>query len=190
MSLMFGVLLAFSYLCGSIPFGKIMGRLYGVDIQKHGSRNIGFANAVRVLGWRPGLIVLGGDVLKGYVPVIIAQHSLSGGEVLAVGAAALAGHIFPVWLRFRGGKGIATGLGITLALSPLLGALGLLLYLACVGIFRRSAPSSIIATLSLPLLCLAFEPRYTLFFAGLALVCLWTHRTNLRQLHRKTVHAG
>jgi len=190
MSLMFGALLAFSYLCGSIPFGKIIGRLHGLDIQKHGSRNIGFANAVRVLGWRAGLVVLAGDILKGFVPVIIARHYLSTGEVLAIAVAALVGHIFPVWLRFKGGKGIATGLGITLALSPLLGILGLLLYLGCIGVFRKSAPSSIIATLSLPLLCLAFEPRYTLFYSGLGLIALWTHRTNLRQLHRKTIHAG
>lgn len=186
----FIALLVFSYLCGSIPFGKIIGLSRGIDIQKHGSRNIGFANAVRVLGWQPALLVLSGDILKGFIPVIIARRQLEAGQVLAVAAAALAGHIYPIWLRFKGGKGIATGLGVTLALSPLLGLCGIVLYAACVGIFRKSAPSSIVATLSLPLLCLAFEPQYTLFYTGLAVLGLWTHRANLQHMHRKAAHAG
>lgn len=189
--MIFIALLLFSYLCGSIPFGKISGAWRGVDIQKHGSGNIGFANAVRVLGWKSGLAVLAGDVGKGFIPVIIAQHYLNSVQVLAIALAALIGHIFPVWLRFKGGKGIATGLGSTLAISPLLGSSSLLVYLLCFAIFRKSAVASIVAAWSLPLLCLGFLPQYTPFYLGLTLIATWTHRDNIRRLHStKAVHAN
>jgi glycerol-3-phosphate acyltransferase PlsY len=84
MSTTFLLLIGFAYLCGSIPFGKIVGTIYGIDIQKHGSGNIGFANTVRVLGWKAGLMVLPGDVLKGTIPVLIAQHYLGFDQVLAI----------------------------------------------------------------------------------------------------------
>jgi glycerol-3-phosphate acyltransferase PlsY len=185
MSMIFMALLLFSYVCGSIPFAKIVGFRYGIDIQKQGSGNIGFANVVRVLGWRAGLMVLPGDILKGFIPVILAQQYLGLDQVLAVGLAAIAGHVFPIWLRFRGGKGIATGLGVTLAISPVVGGLGLLVYLLGFVAFRKSAPSSIVAAWSLPLLCLAFYPKYALFYLGLALVTVWTHRNNIQQLRKR-----
>src|SRR4051812_28575572 len=98
------------YLLGSIPFGKLLGLMRSIDIQKRGSGNIGFANAVRVLGWKMAVLVLAGDVLKGCAAVLIANQYLSQTGVLVVGVAALLGHVFPVWLHFKGGKGIATGL--------------------------------------------------------------------------------
>lgn len=180
----------FAYLCGSIPFGKIVGKFQGIDIQKQGSGNIGFANVVRVLGWQAGAIVLTGDVMKGFMPVLIAKHYLNGYQILVVALAAVAGHIFPIWLKFRGGKGVATGLGVTLALSPLLGGLGLLIYLLSFAKFRKSASASLIATWCLPLLCFAFLSRFALFYLGLALLATWAHRNNLQQMVKETARAN
>jgi len=186
----FFLLFVVAYLSGSIPFGKLIGSRRGIDIQKHGSGNIGFANVVRVLGWKFGFAVLIGDIAKGFIPVIIARQYLNSYQVMAVALAALFGHIFPLWLHFKGGKGVATGLGITLAISPLLGLLGVLIYLFVFTLSRKSAPSSVIATLCLPLVCLVILPHYALFYLYLAFVVLWTHRTNIQQLMGSATHAG
>lgn len=183
------ILVVFAYLCGSIPFGKIVGKFHGIDIQKHGSGNIGLANVVRVLGWKAGPIVLIGDVGKGLLPVIIARHYLASYQILVVALAAVAGHIFPVWLKFKGGKGVATGLGVTLVISPLLAGLGLLIYLLGFAKFRKSAPSSLVAIWCLPLLCLVFLSRDALFYLGLSLLATWAHRSNIRQMIKETAHA-
>jgi acyl phosphate:glycerol-3-phosphate acyltransferase len=181
--------LVVAYICGSIPFGKLVGIYKGIDIQKHGSKNIGFANAVRVLGWRSGALVLIGDTIKGFAPVIVAKQYLNIHQLMIVALAAILGHIFPLWLRLKGGKGIATGLGITLALSPTVGILAILVYLLCFAVFKKSAPSSMIASCSLPLLCLAFLPQYVLFYVGLAILALWTHRSNIQQMRKHAIHA-
>lgn len=186
----FLLLIVVAYLSGSIPFGKLVGKFYGIDIQKHGSGNIGFANVVRVLGWKASPVVLIGDISKGFIPVIIAQYYLSTYQLLAVALAAVTGHIFPVWLKFKGGKGIATGLGVTLVISPLLGGLGLLIYLLGFARFRKSAPSSLTAIWCLPLLCLAFlSSKYALFYLGLALLATWAHRNNIQQIIKEAVRA-
>jgi glycerol-3-phosphate acyltransferase PlsY len=173
-----------SYLLGSIPFGKIAGNFYGVDIQKKGSGNIGFANVRRVLGWKAGLAVLAGDILKGFIPVVIAAHYLSVNQTMIVAALALIGHLFPVWLKFKGGKGVATTIGIALAISPPAGLLAALVYLLSTAIFRISAPSSLIAVWCLPLFMLIFDSRYFWLFIVIALIIVWTHRTNIRQMRQ------
>lgn len=185
----FLLLVALAYIVGSIPFGKLVGKRHGIDIQKHGSGNIGFANVRRTLGWRPGLVVLIGDILKGFIPVIIARHYLPTYQIIIVGITAVAGHIFPLWLRFKGGKGIATGLGVTLALNPILGILAAIVYLLALALFRKSGPSSVMASWSLPLLCVAISPRYTCLYIVLALLATWTHRTNLRGLRKVAINA-
>jgi glycerol-3-phosphate acyltransferase PlsY len=171
-----------AYLCGSIPFAKIVGWRHGIDIQKHGSGNIGFANTVRVLGWKAGFLVLPGDVLKGVAPVLLAQPYLELNQLLLVALAAVAGHVFPVWLKFRGGKGIATGLGVTLVIAPLVGLAGALIYALGFWRFKKSAPASLVAAWSLPILCLAYYPEYALFYLGLAVVTVWTHRMNIQAM--------
>jgi glycerol-3-phosphate acyltransferase PlsY len=189
MSGTFLLLLILAYLLGSIPFGKLVGKQHGIDIQKHGSGNIGFANVQRNLGWGPGLIVLAGDILKGFIPVLIAEHYLPAYQVFTVGVVAVAGHIFPPWLKFRGGKGIATGFGVTLALNPVFGLIAAVIYLVALSYFRKSGPSSIAASWSLPLLCLFFSPKYAWLYFALALLATWTHRTNLKALRKITVNA-
>jgi glycerol-3-phosphate acyltransferase PlsY len=172
------MLVVFGYLCGSIPFGKIIGNMHGIDIQKKGSGNIGFANALRVLGWKAGIVVLLGDVTKGFVPTYLATQHSTFTVTLCVGFVAILAHLFPVWLRFRGGKGIATGLGITLAISPLTGICGFGMYLVAVTFYKRSAIASLCGAWSLPLFAVYFEPRYVLFGFLLALLATYTHRTN------------
>lgn len=123
-------LMFLAYLLGSIPFGKIIGFFNSIDIQKKGSGNIGFANVYRVMGARPAVLVLCGDVFKGYIPTVLAQRlNFSMYEIFAIGLVAIIGHIFPIWLRFKGGKGIATSFGLLLALSPTLATLGILIWL-------------------------------------------------------------
>ena len=181
------VLICFAYLSGSLPFGKIIGWRHGIDIQKQGSGNIGFANSVRVLGWRAGFLVLLGDVLKGFLPVLVAVWLSPDGILPMVAAVlAIAGHLFPVWLKFKGGKGIATGLGAILVINPLMALAGVAIYLICIVNLKKSAPSSLIATGSLPFLALVVGQENFWFYAGLALLAIWTHRDNLRQLQQQT----
>lgn len=177
-----------AYLVGSVPFGKIVGNVYGVDIQQHGSGNIGFANVRRVLGWAPAVVVLAGDVSKGFVvPFAARAYGLSTHEVMAVGAAAMAGSVFPVWLRFKGGKGIGTGLGVTLAASLSLGCLAAAIYLLSVVLLRSSGRASLVAAWAVPLLALVIAPDYALFFAVLAALATWTHRDKLRPASLESV---
>lgn len=172
------ILLLLGYICGSIPFGKIIGNWHGIDIQKKGSGNIGFANVLRVLGWRSGILVLLGDVTKGFVPTYLALQHSTFFVALCVGFVAILAHLFPVWLHFKGGKGVATGLGTTLAISPLTGICGFGIYLITVTIYKRSAIASLCGAWSLPFFGAFFEPRYILFGVLLAIIATYTHRTN------------
>ena len=180
-TVIFGILIIFSYFIGSIPTGKILGLVRHIDIQKHGSGNIGFANAVRVLGWPLALVVLCGDTVKGFIPTYIAMQSLGGWQVGVVGLVAIIGHVFPVWLRFKGGKGIATGLGVTLAISPKLGAVGFITYLFLMALLRKSGPSSVITSWTMIIWGLFLSPTIALYYAVLAIFATWTHRVNIKQ---------
>lgn len=132
-----------AYLVGAIPFGLLVGLSRGVDIREHGSRNIGATNAGRVLGRRWGLLCLALDILKGFLPVLAASRFLPGGEssstrllqLLAVAVAAVLGHIFPVYLKFRGGKGVATTVGVALGIYPYY-TVAMLVALGCYGLVR------------------------------------------------------
>ncbi|NOZ84762.1 MAG: glycerol-3-phosphate 1-O-acyltransferase PlsY [Deltaproteobacteria bacterium] len=127
-----------AYLLGSVPFGLLLGKLAGVDVRKAGSGNIGATNVLRTCGTGWGIAAFVLDFLKGYGPVMICMHFSGGGTLAAVSAAVLAvlGHNFPVWLRFRGGKGVATSAGGALALVPLPLAAGGIAFLIMVFITR------------------------------------------------------
>ncbi|MCI0574380.1 MAG: glycerol-3-phosphate acyltransferase, partial [Myxococcaceae bacterium] len=127
------LLLVAGYLCGSVPFGVLVARwLRGVDVRQRGSGNIGATNVARVAGKRLGLVVLLLDALKGAAPVVLARALLPGEAALqaAAGLAAVLGHVFPVWLRLRGGKGVATALGVAAVLVPWAALAGAGVYLA------------------------------------------------------------
>jgi glycerol-3-phosphate acyltransferase PlsY len=177
------ILIVAAYFLGAIPFGKLAGLAKGVDIQAKGSGNIGFANVLRVLGWRWAVPVLIGDAGKGFLAVWLATHFDGRSAVVLLAAAAvLLGHVFPIWLRFRGGKAIATGLGVALLLTPL-AALGALAVYGLTYLFVR-APSiaSLAGACSLPAWAALWTPRYVWFFVVAAVFVFWTHRTNLRRI--------
>lgn len=142
-----------AYLVGSIPFGLLIGKLFhGIDIRERGSGNIGATNAGRILGWKWGLLALGLDVMKGLVPVLwlgrpfaeTLGSQYANWQVIA-GAATIVGHMFPCWLGFRGGKGVATSLGVVACLAPwgTLAAVGA--FAVVMGLSRIVSLSSIVA---------------------------------------------
>jgi acyl-phosphate glycerol 3-phosphate acyltransferase len=144
----FGLFL--SYLAGSIPIGFLLGRYFGVDIRAAGSGNIGATNVSRLLGRRIGAIVLSLDFLKGAIPVLVfRQLDLETWAPVAAGLLAVMGHIFPVWLRFRGGKGVATGFGVVAVLLPIPSLVGLLLWLTTVSATRYVSLASILGGIGL-----------------------------------------
>lgn len=159
-SLWLALLALCSYGVGGIPFGLLAGKLKGVDIRRHGSGNIGATNAARVLGKRWFFIILLLDASKG-LSCALAGHLLAarvgGDAAMAGGLGALAGHLFSPWLRFRGGKGVATGLGVVLVLTlksgswvPLPALISLGVFLAVVALTRMISAGSVLAALSLP----------------------------------------
>jgi glycerol-3-phosphate acyltransferase PlsY len=156
---------AAAYLCGSVPFGLLIGLSRGIDLRKAGSGNIGATNAGRVMGRKVGLICFFLDLLKGFLPVLLtgAWFGLLGGAVitvaqtwcwLGVAVAAVMGHVAPVWLKFRGGKGVATSLGVLLGIWPYLTLPAIaagLTWLLFASVFRYVSLASIVAAVALPI---------------------------------------
>jgi acyl phosphate:glycerol-3-phosphate acyltransferase len=169
----------FAYICGSIPFGKLVGALHGIDIQKRGSGNIGFANVRRVLGWRAGLITLAGDIAKGALPTVIALHFVGATAAFWIGLCAIAGHVFPVWITFRGGKGVATGLGLLCILHPIPAAAGVIVYIASCLVLRNSGISSVIGVACVVIVGSFMTPSDWWQFTVLFATALWTLRKNI-----------
>jgi glycerol-3-phosphate acyltransferase PlsY len=116
----FIVLFVLAYIVGSIPFGVVVGKVfYGVDVREHGSGNVGTTNVFRVLGKKAGAVVMVCDILKGYIPAAIAAALFTPWAAIFIAAAPVVGHMYSIFLKGRGGKGIATGAGVVLALVPL-----------------------------------------------------------------------
>jgi acyl-phosphate glycerol 3-phosphate acyltransferase len=184
-----------AYLLGSIPVGFLLARRYGVDIRTAGSGNIGATNVYRVLGKRLGVVVFVLDFLKGAVPVVVAQW-LDVYPPLPVfaGLAAILGHMCPVWLNFRGGKGVATGAGVVAVLLPVPTAGALLVWLAFFSATRIVSLSSLVAAAALVGFRLLFTsnpfgPEQSMLtgFCWLAAVLVFLrHRSNLSRLLRGT----
>lgn len=181
------VLVVTAYVAGSIPFGVVVGRLmYGVDPRDVGSGNIGAANAMRALGKVGGALVLVGDALKGAAPTLAALllFPQSAWIVAAVGLAAVIGHNWPVFLGFRGGKGVATGLGVVAVLSWQAALAFALLWLAVVAISRYSSLGSMIANAAMPvaLFVLHAPAAYVAYACAALALVLWRHEANIRRL--------
>jgi len=183
----------FAYFAAATPMGVLVGRLRGVDIRKSGSGNIGATNAVRVLGAKWGLVVFVLDVIKAFLPVWLASSSDALGGLpdpsrgLAwVGLAAALGHIFPVYLGFRGGKGVACALGVFAALTPGVGLFGGVLYLQTLALTRVSAIASLTAVnaLTLHLLITDTPAAYKKLALAMAALIWVRHRGNLREIAR------
>lgn len=175
-----------AYLIGSIPFGFLLARFWkGIDIRKHGSGNIGATNVWRTLGKGPGIIVLLLDALKGVTAVMLAKQ-LGTNDLVALGAAlaVMAGHSFPLWLGFKGGKIIATGAGAVLAITPVPLLLALLVWVTTVALSRYVSLGSILAAISLPIWVALFdrEPSTLVFSLLAASFAVWKHSSNIKRL--------
>ncbi len=185
-------LVLLAYLLGSVPVGLFVARrVSGVDIRRQGSGNIGTANVARVAGWRAGVLVFAADVLKGALPVLAARWLGLPGPVAAVaGLAAVVGHDWSVFLRFRGGKGVATSLGAVAVFAPPAALLLVLLWAALVAVTRYSSVGSLAGLiLSAPLVRLTGGPPEAVWFClAAALLGVWRHRDNLARLAEGREH--
>jgi len=178
-------LIGFAYLLGSIPSGYVLGKLSGVDVRQAGSGNVGATNVARAVGKRQGVLTLLADVLKGMAPVAIGLWMQLQPETIAmVASAAFLGHLYPIFLKFRGGKGVATGLGALLIIAPLATMLLVGVFVAVAFPTRLVSLSSIIAAALAPLvLWMFFQPPAIVWMgAFLAAMIVWRHRGNIQRL--------
>jgi glycerol-3-phosphate acyltransferase PlsY len=176
--------LVIGYLLGSIPFGLILTRIAGLgDVRNIGSGNIGATNVLRTGNKKLAAATLLLDAFKGTAAVLIA-YKLFGEEAgILAGFAAFIGHIFPVWIGFKGGKGVATYIGILLGLAPLMAAAFVVIWLALAFITRYSSLSALVATLVIPVaLWLLGAEKVAAAMAVMTLICWWKHKTNIARL--------
>ena len=196
LTLPFGVGLLLSYLLGAVPFGFVMARvLKGVDIRTVGSGNIGATNAMRVLGRPLGIVAFLLDFGKGLVPTAMIAPQIapeSPGAAVLCGTAAVVGHVFPVYLGFKGGKAVATGIGAVAGIDWIVALSAGLTWLAVVGLFRVVSVASIALGAALPIAAFvrAGDDRYgyetVAACAALFLLILVRHRTNIQRLRAGT----
>ena len=185
-------LVVIAYLVGSIPFGLLISRAVGrVDIRQYGSGNIGTANVLRIVGKRAAALTLLGDLLKGFLPTVLALL-LGGTELLVagVGMAAVLGHNWPIYLRFVGGKGVATSFGALLAMTPLPAVLGLLVWFGVLLVFRYPSLAAMVASVCVPPVIFFSTGlgSYFIFSFVAALLIFVRHRDNIKRLWAGTEH--
>ena len=185
------ILVLVAYVVGSIPFAIVVGKwFWHVDVRDHGSGNVGTTNVFRVLGKRAGTLVLIGDMAKGFIPVFVAVRLAAHGVFpawypLIVALAALLGHMFSIFLRGGGGKGVATGAGIVLALVPLVFIAALCVFLLALLLSRMVSLASMCAALTFAVgtTWFADKPVYYDVLAWVAaLVVIFAHRSNMRRI--------
>jgi len=192
----YALLVLAAYLLGSIPFGLIIGfRVKGLDIREHGSKNIGATNVSRVVGKKWGISVLLLDALKGYLacilPLIVGKE-LSVGSQLLLGVGAILGHSFPVWLKFKGGKGVATSLGVFWAIAWIPTVITFGIWIICFTLTHIISIASLVAAIVFPamiLWCYGGTPdlKYLLPISlSLAAFIFYTHRANITRLQQGT----
>jgi len=184
------------YLVGSLSFAVIVSRAMGLsDPRTYGSGNPGATNVLRSGSRKAAILTLALDALKGFVPVLLAvrlgpRHGLGEGTVALVALAAFLGHLYPVFFRFRGGKGVATAAGTLFGIDPLLGAATLATWLIIAAFFRYSSLASIVAAVFAPFWQLLTDGSGPIAFAliAMALLLLWRHEANIKRLFAGTEH--
>lgn len=180
------ILFIAAYLLGSLPFGLIIAKIKGVDIRAQGSGNIGATNVTRVIGKKLGAVVLVLDLLKGALAVVIALNFGDENYIPALCAAfAVLGHIFPVWLKFKGGKGVATTLGVLLALSPIVGVAVIASWIVTYIITKISSLSALVAVALSPVFAYFIETsglQIVYLCVFLELVIIASHHENIKRL--------
>ena len=187
-----------SYLLGSIPFGYLAGKIAGIDIRKVGSGNIGATNVVRALGKRYGYTVFALDFLKGFGAVTISMSLVTdtrpewiSAEIIGIFAAvaSVIGHSYPLWLKFRGGKGVATSVGALFGLVPLAAVIAVIIWISIFWFTRYVSVASVVTAIALPFVILIMtrvnEIRGSALFyfsVGMAAVVIWRHHSNISRL--------
>jgi glycerol-3-phosphate acyltransferase PlsY len=180
------LLIVFAYLLGSIPTGLVLATaLAGIDPRQEGSRNIGATNVMRTAGKGLGAVTLIGDVLKGVIPVCLALFlQLGQWWVAGAGLAAFLGHCFPIYIGFKGGKGVATALGVYLPLTPLAVLVNCFVFASALGVSRMVSVGSISAAIAMPLLI--GLGRYPLAYLILSIcvdaIIIYRHKENIKRL--------
>ena len=195
-----GAICVIAFLVGGIPFGYLVGRgLLKDDIRKHGSGNIGATNVTRLLGWKWGFVVLFLDALKGLLPTLATKLYLQdrGSDELAnlgailAGICCILGHMYPIWLKMRGGKGVATALGVILVIAPQASGVALATFLIVFGVSRIVGLASIVSVTSFAIAQLTFMGQDVFMFGQLPLtlfstiipaLIVWKHRSNIRRM--------
>ena len=182
-----------SYLLGAIPTSYLAGRLFrGIDLREHGSRNLGATNLYRVLGWRYAVPVGLFDAAKGLVPVLVFAPRVSASEVFALvcGLTAVLGHVFSVFVGFKGGKGVATAAGVMLGLAPVALAVAIVVWVALVFLTGYVSLGSIAAAAVFPIAVLLLEPpaQPVMLWLDVAVAAaiIWFHRGNIQRLLKGT----
>ncbi|GAB5047121.1 glycerol-3-phosphate 1-O-acyltransferase PlsY [Thermodesulfovibrio sp. TK110] len=188
MSLLFCVL---AFFLGSIPWGYLIGKSKGIDLRKTGSGNIGATNVMRVIGKKEALITLLLDIAKGIIPVLIVKATFYGENSIlagAVGVFAILGHCFTPFLKFKGGKGVATSIGVLLAYMPLAGLITVVIWIMTVKISRISSMGALVSFALLPLnVSIINYPKEFLVFAWLFTILIYTrHISNIKRLIKGT----
>lgn len=174
-----------SYLVGSIPFGLILSKYFlKLDVRKIGSGNIGATNVLRTGNKKVAMATLFFDALKGFLPVALGKcMGFSEALLFSMAVAAVLGHIFPLWLRFRGGKGVATALGVLLALNAYVAFFVMVSWILVAKIFRISSLAALVAFALSPFVALCLKNEgLALFCLALAALLTWTHRENIQRL--------
>jgi glycerol-3-phosphate acyltransferase PlsY len=183
------LLILCAYLLGSIPTGLLLAKAAGVDIRAAGSGNIGATNVYRTLGRSVGILTLVGDCLKGLIPVLVAQRlGMGDAGIAAAGTAAFLGHVYTVFLRFKGGKGVATALGVFLGVSPASVGIALVIFIAVVAAWRYISLGSVTAAGAMPFIVAGLDgrPLIIAMSAVIALLVIWKHRENISRLRAGT----
>lgn len=173
------------YLIGSIPCSYLVGRYWaGIDIRQYGSGNVGMTNVWRNAGRVAGLIALVGDLGKGILGILLARYFGNDLIVALTGIAVLAGHSWPVFLGFKGGKLVATGVGVILAIYPPVGYTAMIIWLAVTGITRYVSVGSITAVVAIPFLMLTFHLEFPYLILGVfaAVFAVYKHIPNIKRL--------
>ncbi len=187
------LLILASYLVGAIPFGLVLSKGTGINIREQGSKNIGATNVSRLLGKKLGFCTLLLDIAKGYLPMFAAGLLLGDAQnrnlvIGLCGAASITGHMFPIYLGFKGGKGVATGLGVFLYLAPKALLICLAVFIAAVGLTGYVSLGSLLASAAiLPGLYFFSEPFWKLLLAGYVVLMIWLkHYQNIGRLFNGT----
>ena len=178
-------LIVFAYLLGSVPTGYLVGTWMGVDVRAAGSGNVGATNVARVVGKRQGILTLAVDVAKGLIPVFAAfQLGFTPAAAALTGTAAFLGHLYPVFLKFQGGKGVATALGVYAGLAPMVTLLLIVIFVAVALASRIVSLGSMAAALAAPVILwfFSYPPAVISLSAIIAAMIILRHRGNLRRL--------